>query len=330
LSDDWRAWLVENVGLGVTDEDLLEGLAAAGVPRAIAASEIAAVRGSPAAVGARRIALRLRQHELGAALRRALLERAATPTIERRRGVSADEFFDRYYASGRPVVLTDLLDTWPAARRWSPEYFKERYGECVVEVMSGRNADAACDSHFEDFSEQVSLGAFCDRVTSSGPTNDFYLVANNRAINHEPLRSLLADVAAPHPYLDDRRDPAWTSLWFGPRGTHTRLHHDSANVLFCQVYGTKRFSLASPAETALLAGVHHGFFADVDATTAARSEGDGGKGVRVMEVELTAGETLFVPVGWWHEVLALSVSISLSLTAFRRSNRFEWYTPGKM
>ena len=50
--------------------------------------------------------------------------------------------------------------------------------------------------------------------------------------------------------------------------------------------------------------------------------------VTVHEVLLHPGEALFIPVGWWHQVLAVDTSISLAFTNFIRRNRFDWYTPG--
>ena len=46
------------------------------------------------------------------------------------------------------------------------------------------------------------------------------------------------------------------------------------------------------------------------------------------EVVLQPGESLFIPAGWWHDVLALDVSVSLAINAFARPNAFGWYTPG--
>jgi ribosomal protein L16 Arg81 hydroxylase len=48
------------------------------------------------------------------------------------------------------------------------------------------------------------------------------------------------------------------------------------------------------------------------------------------EVVLSPGEALFIPVGWWHHIRALEVSINLAFTAFKWSNRFEWFYPGKI
>ncbi|MCL2449063.1 MAG: cupin-like domain-containing protein [Polyangiaceae bacterium] len=331
LSAGWREWLAENVALGVADEDLLAALAANGVPPPIARREIDFVRSSPITRGARRLALRLRRRELLVRLHRELALTGSAPrAVERRDHVSAEEFFDRYYATQSPVVLTDALEPWPRLREWSPRYFRERFGDAEVEVMEGRDADPASDSHFKDFSVTTRLGDFCDRVTRAGPTNDFYLVANNRVTGRPALRELLDDVAAPHPYLEDLRTAPWASMWFGPAGTFTPWHHDTANVLFCQVYGRKRFLLVSPFELGVADHMRNGVYAAlepeaVDAETPAATDR-----VLVREVVLSPGDALFVPVGYWHEVRALDVSISIGFSAFRKPNQFDWYRPGQI
>ncbi len=47
------------------------------------------------------------------------------------------------------------------------------------------------------------------------------------------------------------------------------------------------------------------------------------------EVVLAPGEMLFIPVGWWHHVRALSLSINLAFTNFVRNNSFDWFRPGE-
>ena len=54
------------------------------------------------------------------------------------------------------------------------------------------------------------------------------------------------------------------------------------------------------------------------------------EGVQVLELTLAAGEALFIPAGYWHQVRALDVSISLALNGFCRPNSFDWFRPGEL
>jgi ribosomal protein L16 Arg81 hydroxylase len=42
---------------------------------------------------------------------------------------------------------------------------------------------------------------------------------------------------------------------------------------------------------------------------------------------LEPGEAIFIPVGWWHHVKSLEVSISVSFTNFVFPNYYEWKYP---
>ena len=64
-------------------------------------------------------------------------QRALAPDaahIERRLGVGAEEFLERYYAPGRPVILGGEMDDWPALARWTPDYLKAKVGAAVDRV----------------------------------------------------------------------------------------------------------------------------------------------------------------------------------------------------
>ncbi len=41
-----------------------------------------------------------------------------------------------------------------------------------------------------------------------------------------------------------------------------------------------------------------------------------------MECVIGPGEAIFLPIGWWHHVEALDISISMSFTNFRGDNDF--------
>ena len=48
----------------------------------------------------------------------------------------------------------------------------------------------------------------------------------------------------------------------------------------------------------------------------------------MFEVELNAGDALFVPIGWWHQVTSLDFSVTLTYTDFRWPNEGHADYPG--
>ena len=48
-------------------------------------------------------------------------------------------FFRRYVEANRPVILTGVMESWPAAGRWTPEYLAEVAGDHRGEVIVSAN-----------------------------------------------------------------------------------------------------------------------------------------------------------------------------------------------
>jgi hypothetical protein len=329
LSAEWRAWVAENLLRGIAAAELLPALLDDGVPPRVAQREVERIRRSALLQGANRVTRDLRRHALFARLRRVLAFTAKEPkAVDRRTELSADEFFERYYASNTPVLLTDGLSHWPRLRNWTPSYLKECHGDIEVDVSMDRDGDPTPDANFKAHARPMRLGELCDRIVSAETTNDFYLVANNRATLRPAFAALLEDVLPEHPYLDDKRDGDHISMWFGPKGTLTPLHHDTANVLFGQLFGKKRILMYPPFELALMHDMHHGVYSSFDPEHPDYEAFSDLEGIAVKDVVLEAGEVLFIPVGWWHVVRSLDVSINLSFTNFRRPNHYGFYYPG--
>jgi hypothetical protein len=324
LAPDWRTWVAENLIDGVASEEIVTALQAQGIPAALARSEVEATLTSPLLLTVKAMRERARRFEMAMRLRRTLAEGGAEPGgVERRAGIGARELFERYWAGGEPVVLTDATAGWPAAHKWSPAFFADHYGDVEVDVCVGREADPRCDRNFVELTRRMPMRAFIERVRNAGTTNDLYLISNNRAMRAEGLRPLFDDVRPREDLFDPAAfGPGTVALWIGPAGTLTPLHHDNTNILLCQLHGRKRVTLVSPLEPSLLEGAR-GFYASVHCDEPAWEEQHAGVARRT--VDLSPGEGLFIPAGYWHHVRSLDVSISFALLHFRRPNRFDWY-----
>ncbi len=327
LSLEHRAWVVENLLAGI-EPAVLEQQLASQMPKARARREIRAIAASPLLPVCARLADHARRLELVAAIGRAHHRHAPDPTsVERRTTPSAEEFFRTYWAGHRPVVLVDATATWPALGKWTPAFFARTFARETIEVTTGREADPFYDRNFQAHRRRMRMPAFIEQVLSAGKSNDLYMVSNNNTMKRPAFKKLLADVRPPPALFEPVRASA-TSLWIGPAGTITPLHHDTTNILFCQLHGRKQIELVSPQETALLLDPVDGFYSPIDLDRGDAASHPALQSMLIQRVVVGPGDALFIPAGWWHRVTSLDVSISFSLLGFRRPNDFDWYRPG--
>lgn len=50
-----------------------------------------------------------------------------TIDIDRRSGLTVEEFITEYFIPNKPVVLTDVVTEWPAYKNWNKEALNERF-----------------------------------------------------------------------------------------------------------------------------------------------------------------------------------------------------------
>jgi hypothetical protein len=334
LAPEWADWLIDNYVEGVPDAAILEALVQGGVSEPLARAAFSEVSGMRALRKIRRKLIARDQLLELARLRGSLETPALAGLIERRANVSRQEFFERYFAANRPVILTDVTEGWPALELWKdPAYFAEKFGDEIIDVCMGREADPYCDRNFAKHVSQMTMRDYAKWVLDTEESNDGYLISNNRLLEKEAFHQLVADVRPPERYVDAKKFLTFMSFWFGPAGTRTPLHHDGNNILFCQVVGRKEFYLVSPWELGLLEK-SQGYYTHEPVPLGWTSQGlrpaDAEFPHPAVRIVLEPGEALFLPVGWWHQVRALDRSVSISFLNFWQDNHFEWYGPGKL
>jgi Cupin-like domain len=326
LHAGWLDWVADNRLRGCTQDSMVAAMATRGITPFDAVAAIAAVQGSPGFRAAERLAQRLRKLESVLAHQHATWALApGAGSVARRVSVTRDEFLRDFVAASRPLVLTGLAADWPALERWAPEQLAERYGEVIVEVQSGREADPDFELNKLRHRSEMPLATLVQRVRA-GAGNDLYLTANNQALKRPSLAPLLHDVGGLPDWVDRAALPGAALLWLGGAGTKTPLHHDTLMLLHTQVVGRKLWHLASPLQTPCLYNTR-GVFSPVDLAQPDLQRHPAAGAVQVLEVVLEPGETLFVPVGWWHQVRSLDVSVSLSYTNLDLPNHFDYHHP---
>ena len=323
----WLQWVAENRLRHCTPDSMLATMVQAGLDPAECQSVLDTMETDPVFLAARKFQQLQAKLESVVANQQKLLELdPAYGTVEKRAGVTREEFVQRYVIGSRPVVLTDVAADWPAMQRWSPQDLKARFGHLDVVVQAERSADPNYEVNKLDHQRTVRLATFVDQVIAGGVTNDYYLTANNEVLARPEFAPLLDDIGS-LPALCDRAQLAQrASFWFGPAGTVTPLHHDSLMLFHTQVVGRKRWRFISPLQTPLLYN-HFEVYSPVDLDRPDLARHPRFAEATVLDVVVEPGETMFLPLGWWHQVSALDVSLSFSYSNLAVPNHYRFDNP---
>jgi hypothetical protein len=71
------------------------------------------------------------------------------------------------------VIITGMIDDWPALTKWNFDYFRARCGERMVEVQSGRSREQHYEIKQPLLKTTMRFSDYVDQVERSDATNDF-------------------------------------------------------------------------------------------------------------------------------------------------------------
>jgi hypothetical protein len=321
VNDDFRRSVAERLLDGADLEALALQLAASGgVALALAQAEIARAARSPYLLAAERLRNRLAKWEWllqnGARLAADDPHGREIATLD---GVDPALFYRDHYRAHRPALIRGLFEHWPARQHWSLEHFARTLGNRPVRVQWNRESDRNFELNSHAHGEFRPFSEIAARLAAPGPSNDFYVTANNSDGNRQVFAPLYAE-AGEMPGILQPGSTARGHLWIGPRGTVTPWHHDLTNNLLIQLVGRKRVRMVASHDTPLMRNHRHCFSTW---TTQDLPPGPASPGKpAVLECEIGPGDAVFLPIGWWHHVEGLEQHIGMSFTEFSWDNDF--------
>lgn len=323
----WIQWIAENRLRDCAPESMLATMTGAGLDRTESEAAILTMERNPVFLAARKVQQLHRKLESVVENQQKLKELDPHyARIEKRAHVPRAEFMERYVRGSRPVVLTGVARHWPALKRWSPQDLRERFGHLDVEIQAERSADPNYEVNKLDHQRRVRLSEFVDRVLAGGASNDYYLTANNEALRQPGFAPLLDDIGALPDFCDRAALAQRASFWFGPAGTVTPLHHDTLMLCHTQIVGRKRWRFISPLQSPKLYN-HFEVYSPIDLDRPDLDRYPLFRDVTVLEVIAEPGDTVFLPLGWWHQVTALDVSLSFSYSNLAFPNHYHFANP---
>ena len=240
------------------------------------------------------------------------IEHLATPApIARRTGLSAAQFRADYLLPRRPVILTDAAAQWPLLQHGGPDYFRRVHGAKKVRFLG-----SSC--RLDELLDRLEESSAC----KPAPYPCKFEIARD-------FRELLDEVSPRFAHsLPDRQGNPFVparlfdgvnnlEIFFGGRGgKFPYLHYDVLHLhaWITQLHGDKEFVLYAPGQEHLLyvdprqpwRSTVRGHHAPDPARYPLLRE------ARAQSVVIHAGETLFLPCGWWHTARSLTFTISVA------------------
>ncbi|NBD33872.1 MAG: cupin-like domain-containing protein [Cyanobacteria bacterium] len=244
--------------------------------------------------------------------------------------LSLETFFRSKYNKNVPLIVTGLLgqDT-----QWDLDYlcqtigkkkfFFRHYGRQRYQIDKqkwqsiGSGVDVQ-EMSFHEYAEMLRNG--------KAKSEDIYLAKaslQDTPLRQSPSLQTLGSQLNLKPVTDYR-------MYMGHGGHIASLHYDVVHSTLCQLYGEKKVILFPPSVTPYLypfpIWVHftHGLklrcgYSQVDLAAPDYRQFPNLKLALQQQqtVTLKAGEVLFIPMGWWHELITLETAeISCSVSRF--------------
>ncbi len=321
VSNDWKRWIAENVLLNQPLDQLASILVKNGFPADLAKLEVDAAAQHPFVHAAQSAVRKLQKRDWLLNMLCKLQTISPDSVVRRVETLSEREFLEDYYSQNRPVVMTKETADWPAMQLWNKDYLIGKAGGQTVEIQANRNADRNFELNKDQHRKAVRFADFVLDVYGATSTNDVYMTANNSNANAGFLRRFLDDIGTLPKFLDVKKREEQSFFWMGPAGTITPVHHDLTNNFMIQIVGRKLVKLIPSCALPNLYNNQH-CFSMVDLDNIDLERYPQFRDVPIIEVELQPGDLFFLPVGWWHYVRGLDISITITCTNFRYINDF--------
>jgi len=222
--------------------------------------------------------------------------------------ITVDAFKDRFLKAGQPCVITDVVPTWPAMHKWHPDTLLDSYCETLIKINEYNDDDLRIKMTMRDFliymrenQEARPLYVFDSSFQRRAPT-------------------LLQDYGIPRFFwedlfaaLDNQHRPAFRWFLTGSARTGSPFHQDpnGTSAWNAVTHGHKRWALYPPW-MAQVPGSYPNGHQPNSLKWWALIYPQLPPELKPIELIQGPGDLIFIPSGWWHAVLNLDETVSVT------------------
>ncbi len=226
--------------------------------------------------------------------------------IEKVSLIEQKNFSDSYFKPLKPLVIKDLAKTWPALKKWTPNFFRDQYGNKRVKVYDESFVEAG--KHYMSKLKTIPLREYIDTIMTSSHNLRMFLYN----IKSE-IPELVDDIV--FPTLVNGLSKNFIFMFFGCKGSVTQMHFDidMSHVLHTAIFGKKTVYLFPYEQGKNLHRYPFTCRSYVDVERPDFEQYPGLKDAQGYKVELEQGETLYIPSGYWHHFVYDEPGYAISL-----------------
>jgi ankyrin repeat protein len=232
--------------------------------------------------------------------------------IERRSNLSYAEFEREYLSLGKPVVITDAAEGWPALRLWSKDYMARTFSDTTYKIMTTtpdgrpRTLDLTMAEYLGEYHGHASQAP---RGEPSYLFDGYFEDRSPRLMEdagRDITRGGRVNLRLSQPYFDTF-DYFTYQLVVGPAGAgaNPHFHHTTWNVL---ITGAKLWYLWPPGES-FYSTSHPTQWWEQDREASAHQS-------RPFVCMQYPGDLFFLPDMWGHFVINTKDSVAVAESTF--------------
>lgn len=168
----------------------------------------------------------------------------------------AIDFAREYYAKQQPLIIRNAVVSWPAIKKWEPDYFQQKLGNKLVDVAITPNGYAdGLAVRYEDkkeyfvlpLEEQCTMEEFLQYLND--PTGAVYYIQKQNSNFSLDFPELIEDIDCSVLEFAEKcfnKPPDAVNFWMGDERAVTSMHKDPYDNLYCVISGYKDFILLPP------------------------------------------------------------------------------------
>lgn len=233
--------------------------------------------------------------------------------IDQVQNISFEDFRDKYFKPRKPLVITQLSHDWPALKKWTWDHFIELAGHEKVGLYNNTRANA--NTAVNGYDEEMRFGDYL-KMVKKGPVQLRIFLFN--IFKYAP--QLVHDFTWPD-HLVKGLMKKYPMLFVGGAGSVAHMHYDIdlSHIFHTQFVGKKRVLLLENDQSPLIYRMPLTVESAADFVSWENGLDEKTfpaiKYARGYTAVLEHGDTLFMPVGYWHHMQYIDSGFSMSLRA---------------